>query len=86
MPPQTKHGQHYALQIMAFLPHGKGEISFPTHNKFISLSDLIIPTLTSMQHQRQEHLFDSSISNTVFNRSGLAVSKLLHERHLVAIW
>jgi hypothetical protein len=62
MPQQTKH---YTLQIMAFLPHGQGEISFPTHNKFISLSDLIIPTLTSMQHQRQEHLFDSNIFSSV---------------------
>lgn len=29
-----------------FLSFGQGEITFPPHNKFISLPDLIIPTLS----------------------------------------
>lgn len=62
MSKRTKESWYYAIKIMAFLFFlGQGEITFPPHNKFINLPDLIIPTLTEIQHQRQEHLFDSSI-------------------------
>lgn len=65
MSKRTKKSWYYAIKIMASLSHGQGEITFPPHNKFINLPDLIIPTLTEIQHQRQEHLFDSSIFKSI---------------------
>lgn len=58
---RTKKSWYYTIKIMVFLSLGQGEITFPPHNKFINLPDPIIPTLTEIQHQRQEHLFDSNI-------------------------